>query len=224
MKKIEEEHKSTLMQFKEAKCEAEELKEELLNAYSKIKFLELKIIQVNVKVECISIKKLDSMLSSQKPSNDKIGLGYTGDGSSSSGPKKEMKFVSAKNVEKPKVEKPNFEIPIIEKKVIGPSPKEKGKSLPKNQRGPHVKHFCHHCGIRGHTRPNCFKLQALKRADSLRSQDNSRRMPKGNQVKGENEGQLIGDVMEMLKNISLCLASFTPRFESYVGLTLPLRT
>ena len=212
------------MQFKEAKCEAEELKEELLNAYSKIKFPELKIIQANVKVERISIKKLDSMLSSQKPSNDKIGLSYTGDGSSSSGPKKEMKFVSAKNVENPKVERPNVEIPTIEKKVIGPSPKEKGKSLPKNQRGPHVKHFCHHCGIRGHTRLNCFKLQALKRADSLRSQDNSRRMPKGNQAKGENEGQLIGDVMEMLKNISLCLASFTPRFESYVGHTLPLRT
>ena len=146
------------MQFKEAKCEAEELKEELLNAYSKIKFPELKIIQANFKVERISIKKLDSMLSSQKPSNDKIGLSYTGDGSSSSGPKKEMKFVSAKNVENPKVERPNVEIPTIEKKVIGPSPKEKGKSLPKNQRGPHVKHFCHHCGIRGHTRPNCFKL------------------------------------------------------------------
>ena len=39
MKKIEEEHKSTLVQLKDAKCEVEELKEELLNAYSKIKFL-----------------------------------------------------------------------------------------------------------------------------------------------------------------------------------------
>ena len=73
--------------------------------------------------------------------------------------------------------------------------------------------------MRGHTKPNCFKLYALKRADSLRDQDNSRRMPKGIQAKGENEGQLIGDVMEMLKNISLCLASFTLRFESYVGRT-----
>ena len=27
--------------------------------------------------------------------------------------------------------------------------------------------------------------------------------------------------MEMLKNISLCLASFTPRFERYVGHTPP---
>ena len=91
----------------------------------------------------------------------------------------------------------------------------------KLQRGPQMKHFCHHCGTRGHTRPNCFKLHALKRADSLHDQGNSRRMPRGKQAKGENEGQLIGDVMEMFKNISSCLASFTPRFESYVGRTSP---
>ena len=48
-------------------------------------------------------------------------------------------------------------------------------------------------------------------------------MSKRIQAKGENEGQLIGDVMEMLKNISSCLASFTPRFESYVNRTPPSR-
>ena len=64
MKKIEEDHKSTLVQLKEVKCKVKELKEELLNAYSKTKFLELEIIQANVKVECISTKKLDSVLSS----------------------------------------------------------------------------------------------------------------------------------------------------------------
>ena len=64
MKKIEEENKFTLVQLKEAKCEVKELKEELLNAYSKIKFLELEIIQANVKVERISNKKFDSVLSS----------------------------------------------------------------------------------------------------------------------------------------------------------------
>ena len=74
--------------------------------------------------------------------------------------------------------------------------------------------------MRGHIMPNCFKLHALKRADSI-GQDNTRRMPKGTQTKGDNEGQLIGDVMEMLKNISLCLPSCTPRFESYVGRTPP---
>ena len=156
----------------------EELKEELLNAYPKIKILELEIIQANAKVEHISTKKLDNVHSSQKSSNDKTGLGYTGEGSSSNGPKKEVKFVSAKNVEKPIVEKPKIETSVVAKRNIGTKPKEKGKSLPKSQRGPQVKHFCHHCGMRGHTRPNCFKLQALKRVNFLRGQDNSRRMPK----------------------------------------------
>jgi len=44
-------------------------------------------------------------------------------------------------------------------------------------------------------------------------------MPRGKQAKEESGGQLIGDVMEMLKNISLCLASFTLSFESYVART-----
>ena len=175
IKKIEEEHKSTLVQLKDSKCEVEGLKEELLNSYSKIKFLELKIIQANVKVERISTKKLDSLFSSQKPSNDKTGLGYTGERSSSNKPKKEVRFVLAKNVEKPKgekpkVEKPKVETPIVTKRIVGAKPKEKGKLLPKSQKGPQVKHFCHHCGMRGHTRPNFFKLQALKRANSLCSQ------------------------------------------------------
>ena len=99
MKKIED-HKSTLVQLKEVKCKVKELKEELLNAYSKTKFLELEIIQANVKVERIFTKKFDSVLSSQKPSNDKTGLGYTSEGSSSSESKKEVKFVLVKNVEK----------------------------------------------------------------------------------------------------------------------------
>ena len=217
MKEIEEEHKSRLVQLKDAKCEAEGLKEELLNAYSKIKFLELEIIQENVKVERISTKKLDSVLYSKKSSIDKTNLAYTGEGSSSSEPKKEVSFVSAKNVEKSKVEKPKIETHVDAKRTIGAKPKEKGKSLPKSQRGPQVKHFCHYRGRQGHTRPNCFKLQALKRTDSLRDQDNSRRMPKQAQAKGENEGHLIGDVMEMLKNISSCLTNFIPRFENYVG-------
>ena len=74
MKKIEEDHKSTLMQLKDAKFEVENLKEELLNAYSKIKFLELEVIQSNANVECITTKKLDNDLTSQKTFLGKIGL------------------------------------------------------------------------------------------------------------------------------------------------------
>ena len=101
--------------------------------------------------------------------------------------------------------KPEIETPTAVKRTIGAKPKEKGKSLPKNQKGPQVKHVCHHCGIQGHTRPNCFKLHALKKADSMCGQESSKR-----RTKGDNEGHLIGELMEMSKNISLCLASFTP--------------
>ena len=55
----------------------------------------------------------------------------------------------------------------------------------------------------------------------MRGQENSRRRPREAQAKGDSEGHLIGDVMEMLKNISQCLVSFTLRFESYVGHTPP---
>ena len=76
MKKVEEEHMCILVQHKEAKCEMERLKGELVKAYSKIKFLELEIIQANVKVKRISTKKLDNELSSQKFLHDKTDLGY----------------------------------------------------------------------------------------------------------------------------------------------------
>ena len=73
-------------------------------------------------------------------SSSLTGLGYTGEGSSSSKPKKEVRFVLAKNVEKPKakklkVEKPKVEIPAVVKRTIGPKSKEKGKSLPKKSKG-----------------------------------------------------------------------------------------
>ena len=41
---IEEKHRCTLVQLKEAKFEVEGLKGELVEVYSKIKFLELEII------------------------------------------------------------------------------------------------------------------------------------------------------------------------------------
>ena len=97
------------MQLQVAKCEVEGLKGELVEAYSKIKFLKLEIIQANVMVEHISTKKLDNVLSSQKSSHDKTGLGYTEEGSSSSEPKKEVRFVSTKNKEKLKEVKPEIE-------------------------------------------------------------------------------------------------------------------
>ena len=61
-------------------------------------------------------------------------MGYTREGSSSNEPKKEVRFISAKNEEKLKEVKPEIETLAAAKRTIGAKPKEKGKSLPKNQK------------------------------------------------------------------------------------------
>ena len=72
------------------------MNEELTNAYSRKKFLELEVIQANAKVERVASKKLDEVFAYQKPSSNRSGLGYTEESSSSSNVSKEMKFVKAK--------------------------------------------------------------------------------------------------------------------------------
>ena len=96
MKRAEEDYRSLLVRYKETKCETETLNGEMTKAYSKIKFLELKVVQANAKVEWVSSKKLDKVLAHQKPFSDKSGLGYTGESSSSVKVTKDMKFVKAK--------------------------------------------------------------------------------------------------------------------------------
>ena len=112
MKKTKENYRSLLVRYKEAKCEIETLNGELIEAYTQIKFLELEVVQANVKVERVSTKKLDDVLSHQKPFSDKTRLGYTGESSSVVNISKEVKFVKAKlsigvtpTVEMTKVEK-----------------------------------------------------------------------------------------------------------------------
>ena len=76
-KKDEQDYKSILARYKETKCEVEAQNGELTEAYSKIKFLELEVIQANAKVEHVAFKKLDEVLAHQKPFYDKSGLGYS---------------------------------------------------------------------------------------------------------------------------------------------------
>ena len=158
MKKAEQDYKSILERYKKTKCEVEVLNGELIEAYSKIKFLELEVIQANDKVECVVLKKLDEVLAHQKPFSDKSGLGYSGESSSSANVSKEMKYVKAKE---PMVATPSVENGKVEKKPNGiaqkvltkpqnpivAKPKAKGKSLPKPQKGPQVQLFYHHCGV-----------------------------------------------------------------------------
>ena len=186
------------------------------------------MVQANVKVERVSSKKLDEMPTHQKPFSNKSELGYTGESNSAANISKEMKFVKAKepmvattNAKKVKLEKKRnvtdqrFMTKPPNQSVV--KPKGKGKSLPKSQRGPRTQHFCHHCGIQGHTRPNCHKLKVLKNSSAQRSR--GPKHGKGNwtveQSKGQ-EGDLgVRDVMRMIDAFTTYLASFTRRFESH---------
>ena len=96
MKKVEEDYKSLLIRYKEAKCEIKTLNGELSEAYTKVRFLEQEIVQANAKIERVTTKKLDDVISPQKSFSDKSELGYTGGSSSSGNITKEVKFIKAK--------------------------------------------------------------------------------------------------------------------------------
>ena len=175
MKTTEEDYRGLLVRYKETKCEMETMNGELTEAYLKIKFPEIEVVQANAKVERVSSKKLDEVLSHQKAFSDKTGLGYIGESSSAVNVSKEVKFVKAKKpivvtptVEKVKKEKKKN---VADQRVLNKShnqsmvrPKAKGKSLLRSLRSLRTNHVCHHCGLQGHTRPNCHKLRVLKNA------------------------------------------------------------
>ena len=133
-------------------------------------------MQANAKIERVTTKKLNDVISSQKSFSEKSGLGYTGGSSSSGNITKEVKFIKAKEsadvgptAEKPKIkEKRNVGNERLLKprnQSVGRS-KSRAKSHPRPQRGPRSNYVCHHCGLQGHTRPNCQKLRAM---NTLRS-------------------------------------------------------
>ena len=158
MKKAEEDYRSLLVRYKEAKCEIETLNGELTEAYTKVKFLEHEVVQANAKVEKVSTKKLDDVLYHQKPFSNKTKLGYTRESSSAMNISKEVKFVKAKELV---VVTPTVEMTKVEKKknvanqrvlnkprnISVVRSKARAKSLPRSQRGPRTNHVCHHCGL-----------------------------------------------------------------------------
>ena len=109
----------------------------------KVKNLEVELSQARTQIKRMSSAKLDEVLSAQKPISDKIGLGYA----VSSSPSSFMAFGS-RTVFVPQSEKGDKGM----KSVTNLS---NSKSFVR----PHV---CHHCGVSGHIRPNCFKLYPQK--------------------------------------------------------------
>ena len=94
-------------------------------------------------IERMSSAKLDEVLSAQEPSSDKTGLGYA----ISSGPSSSTASGS-RTVFVSQSEKGNKGM--------------KSKTVLANYKSFVRPHLCHHCGVFGHIRPNCFKLYPQK--------------------------------------------------------------
>ena len=147
-----------------------------------MRFLKQEVMQANAKIERVSTKKLNDVISSQKQFSDKFGLGYTRGSSSSGSVTKEMKFIKAKEqievsliAEKPKMEEKRN---VDDKRMVNNSHRQfvgrsesRAKSRPRSQRSPRSTYMCHHYGLQGHTGPNCQKLKAMNNTSAPRSRE-----------------------------------------------------
>ena len=133
----------------------------------KVKNLEVEHSQARTQIERMSSAKLDEVLSVQKPSSYKTGLGYvvSFDPSSSTASGLMTVFV-------PQSEKGN-------KGMKSKTDLANSKSFVK----PNV---CHHCGVSGHIRPNCFKLYPHKH------------LSKRSQVSSQGPTLLFGELLKAL--------------------------
>ena len=201
-----------------------------------MKFLEREVVQANAKVDRVSTKKLDDVISSKKTFSDKTGLGYIGESSSDVKVTKEVKFVKAKDPKGvvPTVEKENVEEKknMADQRVLNKPrnqstvrPEAKGRLPPNSQRGPRTNRVCHHCGIQGHTRPNCYQLRALNNDRDQRSRgprDDRRNWAVG-QPRNQNGEPGVMNVMKMIEAFTTCLANFNSRFEGHNSRTQSYR-
>ena len=118
-----------------------------------------------------SSAKLDEMLSYQKSTSNRIGLGYDFSSSNIATSSTTVFVFPANNVESE-----NTDVKTIlasenidkGKSILGASPKldkketKNPRAKKENTQKPKQKkqHLCHHCGAAGHTCPNCYKWLA----------------------------------------------------------------
>ena len=161
---------------------------------------------------------------------------YTEESSSAVNISKEVKFVKAKEpvvvaltMEKAKVEKKKN---VADQRMLNKPCNQstfrseaKRRSPSKSQRGSRTNHVCHHCGLQGHTKPNCHKLRALNNARDQRSRglrDDKRNWAVG-QPRSQNGDSSVMDLMKMIEAFTTCLANFNSRFEGHNSRTQSYR-
>ena len=118
----------------------------------KVKHFEEELSQARTQIKRMSSAKLDEVLSAQKPSCDKTGLGYV----VPSGPSSSM--TSGSRI---------VFVPQSEKGDKG----MKSKTDMANSKSFVRFHVCHHCIVSRHIRHNCFKLYPQKQVSMLGNLD-----------------------------------------------------
>ena len=120
----------------------------------KVKNLEVELSQAKTQIEMMSSAKLDEVLSAQKPSSDKTGVGYVDSFGPFSSTASRSKTVFMRQFEK--VDKGDKSITDTSYSNTFVRPHSRKSSSSKTT------HVCHCCGVHGHTRPNYFKLYPHK--------------------------------------------------------------
>ena len=144
-----------------------------------VKNLEVELSRARTQIERISSAKLDEVLSAQKPSSNKTGLGYAISSGPSSSTASGLKTVF---------------VPQSKKSDKG----MKSKTDLANSKSFVRSYVCHHCGVYGHIRPNCFKLYPQKQ------------MSKRSQVSSQGRTPLFGELLKVLS----FLTQFQENFNS----------
>ena len=121
-----------------------------------------KIASLEVELSVAS-SKLDHMLSVQKSPLDKTGLGFVD--SIFMSETNSTNFVSSSEPLVSEIVKPLEVTPPWKIRVDHKESKPKNPTLPKDKMHDRPLWVCHFCGKTGHICPNCFKLQAAKRAN-----------------------------------------------------------
>ena len=142
----------------------DKVKTENMLLLDKVKNLELELSVTREQTNWPASSKLEHMLSIQKSSLDKTGLGFAD--SISMSETHSTNFVSSSEPPKSEIVKP-IEVTQPPRKIMVDLKESKPKNLtlPKDKLHDRSLWICHFYGKTGHIRPNCFKLQAKKRAN-----------------------------------------------------------
>ena len=160
---LEQEKKNLLVKLFDANELITSVKIENMSFIEKVKNLKFELSVAREQLDRTSSSKLDNMFNVQKSTSDKIRLEF--DESFSASVVHPTKFLPASSIPTPEVKMPKEEILATRKIRVDLSrSKPKKPNHPGSKKQHKSQWFCHFCGGVGHTRLNCFKLQASKQA------------------------------------------------------------